>query len=149
MKATRLVEMSGINPAFNPDLHRAALRGGEPYSVPAEITYPAGSTAEGDDVFVHCTCPEPTMVPADEECHERVVRYFSSDKVKDRLQKLQKMATPEVFKHLTPELQHYVRVVSEKWSGSTAEAIVFGEEPLPKKPRKKAAKKATKKKAST
>ena len=128
MKAVRIRETRGLNPAFSPRGYYRALKEGREYEFNLEVTYSEGSIAEGPEVVVQCLLPEPTMIPADEECHAAVSKRLNA--MKDRLAKLKKMAAPEVLKTLPPGLQKYVRVLSEKWDGSRIEQIISGQSEL-------------------
>jgi hypothetical protein len=128
----RIAETTGFNPAFNARSYWAARRTGKPYEIPHDITYPVGSYAEGRGVLVQCTLPEPTMVPADEECHAAVLRYLTSEAVRDRFEKLKQMAAPEVLEKLPQGLQQYVRIVNNKWKDSPTAAVARGEKDLAK-----------------
>jgi len=126
----RIAETTGFNPAFNARSYWAARRTGKTYEIPHDITYPVGSYAEGRGVLVQCTLPEPTMVPADEECHAAVLKYLTSEAVRDRFEKLKQMAAPEVFEKLPQGLQQYVRIVNNKWKASPTAAVAGGEKAL-------------------
>ena len=132
MKAIRIAETTGFNPAFNARSYWAAKRAGKTYEIPHDITYPVGSYAEGRGVLVQCTLPDPTMVPADEECHAAVLKYLTSEAVRDRFEKLNQMAAPEVFEKLPQGLQQYVRIVNNKWKDSPTAAVARGEKNLGK-----------------
>lgn len=130
MKAVRIKETVGRNPAFNQRDYYRAQREGREYEVELFITYAVGSVAQGRDVVIQCTLPDPTMVPADEECHATVLARLHTPGMRDRLEKLEVMSTPEVFEKLTPALKKYVQVLSDKWDGSPIAAIIKGEEEL-------------------
>lgn len=129
MKAVRIKEMTGMNPAFSVRDYYRAQRAGREYEIPLEVTYKEGSVVEGPEVVIQCVLPNPTMIPADKECHDAVMKRLG--KMKARLEKLRKLAAPEVLEGLPSGLQKYVRVLSEKWDGSRTEAIIKGELTLP------------------
>ncbi len=131
MKAERIKETTGMNPAFVPRSYHRAKAAGEVYEIPPEITYPVGSIADGRGVLIQCVLPEPTMVPADAECHAAVREYLESPGLRRQFEKLQQMGAPEVFDTLPKGLQKYVRAVLDKWQDSPTAAIARGEKRLP------------------
>lgn len=131
MKCTTIVEVEGSNPAFIPSSQRAAKRAGKEYGIKPTVTYPVGSPLTGKGAFVLCTLIEPQAVPADKECYDAVKAHFEKPSMKQRFEMLQNMATPNVLKDLPKGMQRYVKAITEKWSGSTAEKIVTGEQSVP------------------
>ena len=126
MKARRITDTRGFNPAFNVKAFHAAARQGKEYPIAQLVTYPAGSIAEGSGVVLQCTLPQPTMVPADEECHAAVVAYLTHPARRDAMDRLKKMKVPEVFNQLPKGLQDYVRSINEKWQGTQSAAVSTG-----------------------
>ncbi len=130
MKAIRIKEMTGQNPAFNPKLYFAALAADEAYDVPPEITYPVGSITEGRSGLRCCLMPEPTAVPFDDECRAAVLERLESPSVKNRMEQIRKMAQPSVFEKLPISDQARVKSIVDKWDGSKLQKLILGEEVL-------------------
>ena len=127
MKARRIRETTGLNPAFVARSYWAAKRAGKEYDIDIETTYKVGTIAEGPGVLVQCALAEPTMVPADEECHAAVKKFLEHPARKAQFAKLKAMADPAVFDKLPKGLQDYVRAVSDKWKDSATAAVTRGE----------------------
>ena len=144
MKAERIVKTNGRNPAWSPRLYHSHRAAGTEYNVPMELFFEPGTIAEGPGVVVQCLLPEPTMIPADEECHAAVRKYLESPGLRKQFEKLKQMATPAIFEQLPADLQSYVKRIMDKWDGSPTAAIARGEaklDPLPGKTKSKAANK--------
>ncbi len=131
MKARRIRPTRGINPAFVPRSYHRAKAAGEDYPIPCVIDYPVGSLAEGPGVVVQCCLAEPTMTPADEECHAAVVAFLTHPARKKHFDKLKKLTDPVIFDKLPAGLKNYVETVNSQWKGSQTAAISRGEAEVP------------------
>lgn len=123
MKARRIKETRTFNPAWDAKKHHAAKRSGKAYEIPMLITFPVGTIQEGSDCVLQCCLPDPTMIPADEECHAAVVAFLTHPGRKKQMAKLKKMLIPQIFDKLPKGLQDYVKSVNAKWEGSTTAAV--------------------------
>ena len=115
MKAIRIVDALGPNPAFDKAAAKAAKAKGEKYPISPDVTYRAGEVIEDPDCWILCVLATPVCRPEDDECKEKVNAYLNHPSRKSELAKLKRMASPSVFKDLPKGLQEYVNVVAKKW----------------------------------
>jgi hypothetical protein len=120
MKSISLVEQTGPNPGYDAVAHRAAKRSGQPYNVPPEITYPAGTVFEDPEAWIPCCSATPTRRPADAACAAKVQAFLAHPARKALLARFKHMATEAVFKTLPTWLQEYVSAINQKWSAQMA-----------------------------
>ncbi len=133
MKAIRIKETTGFNPAFSAKEASRARHAKTEYNIPCILKYEVGTEATGDGIVVQCILPQPTMRPADKECHEAVVQYLSHPARREHMEKLQRMSEPTVLNSLPAGLRKYVESVNAKWADSPTASVVLGEteiEPL-------------------
>lgn len=115
MKAIRLIDCVGPNPAYSRDTARAARRQGVSYDVSPHIEHAAGTYSEHPDCWILCCQPEPKMAPDDDECRDKVDKFLNHPSRKAQLARLKELSKPEVLKQLPQGLQGYVKAVSTKW----------------------------------
>ena len=115
MKAIRIVDAEGPNPAYNKKAATEAKLKGKAYEVPKTVTHKAGDTVDDPDCWILCVVPVPLCKPSDDECKAKVEKYLSHPARKAQIAKLKKMASPAVFKTLPKGMQQYVTTVAAKW----------------------------------
>jgi len=130
MLAIRIKETVEFNPAFSPKASARAKMAREEYNIPCLIRFPIGSEASGDGVVIQCILPQPTMRPADGECHKAVTEYLSHPARREHLKKIKRMAQPEILATLPSGLQRYITSVNNKWEESPIADVVLGKEEL-------------------
>lgn len=136
MKAIRLVDAVGPNPAYDKAEAKAAKQRGENYDMPADITHKAGDIVDDPDCWILCVLPKPLCKPEDDQCKKKVHDYLSHPSRKTQLAKLKQMASPAVFQKLPKSMQSYVKTVAAKWLDSSEQPLpAAGEKdsPSPKK----------------
>ena len=117
MKATLLNNEVGPNPAYNRQAQRAAKASGKPYTIPKWLLYHAGTVRDDPDAWMLCVLNPPKARPADDECLERVAKWFQGPTRIARLRDLKAMASEPVFSTLPEEVRLFVRDLKAKWDG--------------------------------
>lgn len=115
MKAIRIVDAVGPNPAYDKAAAKAAKAKGEKYPISADVTYKAGEVVEDPHCWILCVLATPVCRPEDDDCKAKVDAYLKHPSRKSEMEKLKRMASPSVFKDLPNGLQEYVTVVAKKW----------------------------------
>ena len=117
MKAALKAATEIVNPLFDERLANKAKKAGLKYSVPQMLQVAAGHVISDPEVWINC-CPglfnaEPTHVPADEECRQKVLWFMETRRpeliahLKDMLENIDTFTDPAQRVHIMESARAY------------------------------------------
>lgn len=122
MKAKRTKPGQIVNPEFSHAAKREAIREGVPYLEPEFLELPIGEVVDDPNCWMLCpgVTNSPCMVPADDECAQRVLAFLSAPKRKEFLQKLARLSQPDVLRQMSPQQRQSHEFLSELYANEIA-----------------------------